>query len=1010
MDRYRLRKPALPALLAVVLLGALAASVPAADDQKEVLDGLRAKGHYNEAIDYLQHARANPGTPGSFADTIDYELAVTQVDASAGMAETERDKPLQLAQETLTRFLTAHRQHALTGAACQQLGNVLFERGRLQRMLAGQYQGQARQMHLDAARGLLRQADDQWNDIDKTAGEDLKHLVFVPGNDLKRSEARDDVHRRQLQSQLARAWVQYEMGQTYPGGSGERTVALQDAGKRFDAIYEQQRDRLAGFYARLGRGLCCKDLGESEKAFAVFEELLGLPDNPADFHTLRGKAAVQAMETSLRPDVKKYKQGLDIARRWIGSDPSRPASADMASTSREVDMALRFLGGEATLAYLRTLPAAAPEQGGWRKQQLDWARQQLSVVAAAAGLYQAKAKTRLLDPAFGPADKGEPGTFADARVHAQAALDRYLTAQAEQKEAARTGEGNDRDSQRQRQQQIATARSEALKYCRLAIDLRTSDVSAEDYDLIRYHLVYLHYAEGEFLEAAALGEALAQTSSDSPPARQAARIGLAAREALLHHATDEARPTALERLQAMAERIIQRWGDRAEADDARGVLLDLALSEGQLEKASQCLAQISEAAPRRGEAELNLGRALWHRAQALFRTSTLEHNHITEAEATMARAAGLLRDGIARCRKTNDSTAAAKTPLATAMFELAEIHMAAGRPVEAIALLEDPSVAAEDSYCLALLAYVATGRADKAKTCLKALQASLPPATNTNSARQTVEPCLKVNRRLKQLLAGFRDRRQDELIEKIVQEFNTFLESLSKETDADSFLVLAWRAEAYAGLAAGMDVDGPAVLPKAEKQYRQAIAIFQDILHRAATKPDFSPAAEGTIAIRIELAHCLRRLSDNAQALQQLLEVLKDHPMMVDAQVEAAYTYQSWGDEKPEYLEMAIQGGKRYQEVWGWGELARRVQSEARFRNVFHEARYNLALCRLRQAQIATDRPQRTRLAEAAENDILATRRLVPDMGGVVWYDRYNELLKRIQRLADRPVVGLAAP
>jgi hypothetical protein len=151
-------------------------------------------------------------------------------------------------------------------------------------------------------------------------------------------------------------------------------------------------------------------------------------------------------------------------------------------------------------------------------------------------------------------------------------------------------------------------------------------------------------------------------------------------------------------------------------------------------------------------------------------------------------------------------------------------------------------------------------------------------------------------------------------------------------------------------------------------------------------------------------------LSDNPQALQQLLEVLKDHPMMVDAQVEAAYTYQSWGDEKSEYLEMAIQGGKRYQEVWGWGELARRVQSEVRFRNVFHEARYNLALCRLRQAQIATDRPQRTRLAEAAENDILATRRLVPDMGGVVWYDRYNELLKRIQRLADRPVVGLAAP
>ena len=103
---------------------------------------------------------------------------------------------------------------------------------------------------------------------------------------------------------------------------------------------------------------------------------------------------------------------------------------------------------------------------------------------------------------------------------------------------------------------------------------------------MRYYLAYLHYASGELDEAAALGEALAQASSDSPAARQAARIGLAAREALLRRATDESRPTAVERLQALAEKIIERWGDRAEADDARGILLDLALGEGRLEMPS----------------------------------------------------------------------------------------------------------------------------------------------------------------------------------------------------------------------------------------------------------------------------------------------------------------------------------------------------------------------------------------------------------------------------------------
>ena len=119
------------------------------------------QGHYDEAIDYLEHARANPGTPKTFAETIEYELAVTRIDAAAGLAEAQRDKPLQLAQEALTKFLADQPRHALAAAARSQLGNVLFDRGRLQRILAGQYEGQARQEHLEAARGLLRQADEQ---------------------------------------------------------------------------------------------------------------------------------------------------------------------------------------------------------------------------------------------------------------------------------------------------------------------------------------------------------------------------------------------------------------------------------------------------------------------------------------------------------------------------------------------------------------------------------------------------------------------------------------------------------------------------------------------------------------------------------------------------------------------------------------------------------------------------------------------------------------------------------
>ena len=118
---------------------------------------------------------------------------------------------------------------------------------------------------------------------------------------------------------------------------------------------------------------------------------------------------------------------------------------------------------------------------------------------------------------------------------------------------------------------------------------------------------------------------------------------------------------------------------------------------------------------------------------------------------------------------------------------------------------------------------------------------------------------------------------------------------------------------------------------------------------------------------------------------------------MVDAQVAAAYTYQSWGHEKPGRYLLAITGSQKYREIWGWGELARRLAPVAQQRETYCEARYNLAWCRFRLAQSASA-AERGELLDRAEDDILATRRFYPDLGGKAWYDRYKELLKTIQQ------------
>ena len=997
------------AVLAAVVISFFAAPILAADPQKEILDGLKAKGDYAAAADYLQKVRTNPGLPSGFAETIDYELAVVHIEAAHRVLQGDRDSHYRLAQEALKSFLSDHPKHSLAPAAQSLLGNLLLERGRLERRVGEQRVGAERTKIMEAARDYLAESDADWTAADSAAEAELKKIVFKRGEDIKRSEARDDLHRRQIEARLARAWVQYERALTYDSASRERTAALNDAAGRFEAIDQQQHERLAGFYARLGHGLCYEELGDAAKAFALFEEMLvQLPDDPADFHALRGRAAVQALQIALRPDMKKYKEGLDIAQRWIaGAGGAAPTDCDLA---------VRYLGAESATAYTKLLPPPSPEQAGIRDRQREWVRQQYTAVAVAAGPYQAQAKVRLLDPALGGAAAVESNTFSDARNRAKAALDRMLAAEAEQKAAERSGIGNDADSRRQRQQQISAARAEALKYCRQALDGAKPSNSGEALDTVRYYQAFLRYDAGELEDAASEGEAMVQSQSESTAARQAARIGLAARESLFHAAQGDARVAARTRLQSLAENIVQRFGSYTEADDARAVLCELAVAAKQLEKADDYLRQISESSLRRGESELEVGRALWGRAQHLFKVSTLAHDHAAEAEKLIARAAELLGDGISRCRKSAEAGAAAPSSLAPAIVALAEIEMLHGHAAEAIALLEDRGAAlTAESFSLALLAYVAAGDLDKARTCLQAQQASLPPQGSAECGRQTVFACVRFQRLVKQHLARCRDRRLDDVLKQTVEQLDKFLAAPAEGPAAESFFALAFQAEGYAGLAAGLDSaglnsGGLAVVPASQQRYRRAIAAFQEVLHRAASDRAFAPAAEVVVALRIDLARCLRRMADYPQALSQLLAVLKDHPQMVDAQVEAAYTYQSWGEERPEYLEMAIHGGNRYQEVWGWGELARRVQAEARFREVFFEARYNLAFCRFREAQAAAERSERSRMIAAAEDDIVTTRHTSPEMGGPVWYDRYNELLQRIQRLADQPAVGLPKP
>jgi hypothetical protein len=94
--------------------------------------------------------------------------------------------------------------------------------------------------------------------------------------------------------------------------------------------------------------------------------------------------------------------------------------------------------------------------------------------------------------------------------------------------------------------------------------------------------------------------------------------------------------------------------------------------------------------------------------------------------------------------------------------------------------------------------------------------------------------------------------------------------------------------------------------------------------------------------------------------------------------------------------------------VWGYGRTAKLIAGKADLRELFHEARYSLAECRFRFA-MTLSQSERLETLQQAEQDIVLTARLYPQLGGPELKERYNSLLQQIQQSMGKRPTGLSS-
>ncbi len=1021
---------------ALVLVCALLAKPAGAVEQyEEFLKALTDQGMYDVALDYIESMRGSPLLNEAQKQQMPFDEGRLLMRA----AQAERDlsakaKLLDRARDRFNDFIKANASNPLAANAELELGNVLVERAKSLRDQANRPTNAAKKDTLvKQARELFEQAKKVFDEADQklTAKAKSFPINLDKKKEQDKIEAREKARQDALMAHIYAAGVLYEMSKTYPPGSAEQKKLLQQAADKHGATYEKHRKKVAGFFARLSQAQCYQELGDYKKALGMYEDVLNLPDDEEAFRRLKASALPLAMQCWTSDKEKNYERAAERGEEWLGR-------ANAAVERSPEGLAIRYYTALADKLLADSLTKKEDEPR--KKEALAAARKHAQFVSKNPGDYRDEAKQlyQKLPGGESAGEPKEPTTFAEARDQAKDALDLSQDKLAAIKMAPTM---NDQENVPKYQAEADRLRGKAAKLFKRALELRNAETSLDDVNAVRYYLAFLDFQAGNYYEAAVLGEFIAKHYSSNPIARQSAKIAMLAYTQAYSKPLVEKKDKQFDKQKMieLAELITRAWPGQEEADDAWTILIDLAVQGQQPKLAAEYLAKIPDDSPRRATAELKLGRSLWAGYLQAGRQDDAQRPPQAELDQMAATSRKMLEDGAKRIRAAVESGGSDVTQeMALAMFSLAQIDLESGQATQALELLNDPKIGpltlaaarhaatqfpgkfnyAVEAYKLALRAYVATEALDKAEQTMDGLEKLVGESGDADAASQLTRIYIALGRELEAQVQRLRQENKTDELKKVSQGFQLFLQRISQREKGNTFNSLNWVAATFYSLGTGYDDPSAKDVPaEAKTYYDKSLEIDKKILGQIQQDPAFAPQGAQPV-VRLRMAKTERALRNFEGAIELLKELLKAHANMIDAQIEAATTYQEWGaQETKRYLEamggavnFKTKSGREDKLLWGWARIAIRTQplKDSRMQDYFYLARYHLAKCRMEYAKQKSGK-DKTNGLQKAETDILFTHQIRPTLGGPDWQKKFDDLLKQIQRLLGKKPTGLPA-
>ncbi len=1042
-------------VLSVCGLDTLAAEEPSV----AFLNALREKGYFDEALAYLNQLEAHPQTPADLRQELAYQRGVTLIQAvSVDRDRAVREERLNQAKASLEAFMRDQPAHAKRSFARHWLGVVLREWARMKMEQVKRADNPA--LRQEAA-ALFDQAYQVFDSASNELREQLAQMKpgAPPGSDEEGESAEqlETLRSEFLEALRRRGEMLEEKADTQAANSPERTKLLEDAGNLFADMYGKYPTRIAGVQARLYQARTLLKRGDPAEALKILTaDILSQTGNLPSIRKIRTQGLLLAMDCWLQESSQDYATAVPQVEAWL--EDIHPAEE-----GDPIWLGLKFRLAQAQVAWAAQL-AAKDDRDPAVTDLRDKARKLTRSVSRIPGDYQDPARALLTAiPGGGAAARSgaaaeaqaEAATFEEAKTRAGDAMTEMQNAELLAKTVPERLEKEPDAGVREELQKDLAAAQEAIERNRAlaranlerALVLADAKTLSDDVNLVRRSLAYLDYQQGEYYDAAVVGEFVARKFPSAPGAQTCAQIALGAYLKLYDLGPDE-KEFATGRIVSLANYMVQTWAGSPEADDAINALIPLLIGRGEVAKAREYVERMPAESTQRANAELRIGDALWR--DYLVGTSEVRQwerdaqepgaakeelqakiaSRKPELEGLKSTALSILEPAVERMR----TAGSVSSTMPRAQLALAQIYIDLDQAPKALALLKDEKIGMlpltdradpvidspalkEHVYRVALAALVGSlphaaddqergARIEDAKKYMQALRQSV--GDSPESLQRLVEIYYSLARGLETRIQ-LQERPQDRMA--LSDGFGVFLEQVRREST--DLRVLNWAAESYMSMGNGLAGD-PATASAAKTCYENAVQTYQHILDNAKTL-NVQEDMQRRLTVRRAMAR--RSAGQYEQAIKDFEAVLAGDSRKLDVQIEAAMTYQLWAGERGQapHYKLAIQGSTpdpttKDAIIWGWNRIGKLTASQKSFREIYHESRYNAAYCYYKYALRLRQPEERNKYLNFGKSCILDTQRVFPQMGGAAMQAKYSALLKDIQGALQEKPVGLPVP